>query len=300
MAFFRRRNRADSYTIVDNFCLQDSNLSFAETGLMAYLLHLPADWQISQAQVEKAKIDGRDKVRSLFKSLINKGYLVKRIGRTKAGLFTTDYDVYERPTDLTSEPVEVIHNDVDRDGFTDTAQPSTVSRQLLNTNNKSFILNNIITKDDATAVAEKQNSNLKRSRLQLFEIVTKRYEQFLTLTLEPKRREILNDVINAMVDMLYSAEHSGFYKANYKQYDIKTIAGLLVKVDDENLASIVQSLFANDDPTAIRNRDRYIKACLLKQAETSKYKATSDEDLLNESKKYYGGKYVPNYLEMQG
>jgi len=284
MAFFRRRNKTDNYTIVDNFCLQDANLSFAETGLMAYLLHLPADWEIKQSQIENAKIDGRDKVRSLFKSLINKGYLVKKVGRSDKGVFTVDYDIYEKPTEL---DFKVIHNETNHDGFTASVEPSAVSHPQQNTNNKSFKYNNISTN---APVREKG----KRSRVELFEIVTNRYKELLAYIVEPKRQEIANEVINAMVDMLYVSEHSGIYKANSKQYEFKDIAHLLVKIDDDNLRSVIQSVFAYNNPDMpIRYKDRYIKAAILKQADCSNKIPTSDKKLLADN---FQTAFVPDYL----
>lgn len=291
MAFFRRRNKTDNYTIVDNFCLQDANLSFAETGLMAYLLHLPADWEIKQSQIENAKIDGRDKVRSLFRSLIKKGYLVKKQARNDSGKFSVDYDVYERPTELN---FEVIHNKNNRDGFADTVKPSAVSHPQQNTNTKSFKYNNINLQRERACEGKDLKTN-KRSRLELFEVVTKRYSELLTYIAKPELQEVANEVINAIVDMLYMSEHSGFYKANSQQYDLKQIAQLLVKLDDANLRSVIESVhfYANPD-MPIRSRDRYIKAAILKQAEASKKIATTDKTLLQDM---FQTAFVPDYLK---
>ncbi|MDD4211628.1 MAG: hypothetical protein PHC46_04515 [Clostridia bacterium] len=285
MAIFKIRNSArKNYTIVDNFCLQDSNLSYAETGLMAYLLHLPTDWEINQRHIESAKTDGRDKVRNLFKSLIKKGYLVKKDARDECGKFAVEYDVYERPTQVN---FEVIHSQVNRDGFTDTAQPTTVNRPQLNTNTK--LVNNNINNTNTAPVCEAKTT--KRTRIELFEIITKRYAELLAWVIEPKQQEVANEVINIMVDLIYHAEHQGFYKANHKHYTKEEVAKLLVKLDDDSVRSVISSLVFNPKPGEIKDRNRYILAALLKQAEASCKKATNDQQLLELDN------YLPNYLE---
>ena len=38
--------KTGNFTILDNTCLKDENLSWKGRGLLVYLLHLPNDWQI--------------------------------------------------------------------------------------------------------------------------------------------------------------------------------------------------------------------------------------------------------------
>lgn len=290
MAIFKIRGTArKNYTIVDNFCIQDANLSYAETGLMTYLLHLPANWEINQRQIESAKTDGRDKVRSLFKSLIKKGYLVKKEERDERGKFAVEYDVYERPTQL---DFKVIHSNDNRDGFTDAVQPSTANRPQQNTITKLVKENNNTNTHPAHVCEGSTHSKpVKRSRVELFDVVTRLYSSFVELLeLNARYQEPGNEVLNIIVDMLYYAEHSGFYKANGKHYTLPELAALFVKIDDEHLETIVKSIVAFADK--IENRDRYIMAAILKQAESSKKKATTDTRLLEVSP----GSYTKNYL----
>lgn len=295
MAIIKIINSArKNYTIVDNSMLQDQNLSLTEKGLMAYLLQLPNDWDISQTQVERATNTGRRTMQKLFDSLMNKGYIVKRESRDERGRFHVEYDIYEKPTQV---DFKVIHNENHRSTFTDTVTPPTVNATQLNTKTKSleYKNNNLQVRAHESTVS----SELKmpqRSRIELFNVLMFHFQNDLANIFEPRRQEIANEVVNAMVDMLYFSEHNGFYKANNKHYDAKELAYLLSKIIGDNLRSVIQSVFEyNNKDMPIRDRDRYIKAAILKQAESSRKIPTSDKKLLDDM---FQTAFVPDYLEI--
>lgn len=287
MAIIKIINSArKNYTIVDNSMLQDQNLSLAEKGLMAYLLQLPNDWDISQTQVERATNTGRRTIQKLFDGLINKGYMIKRETRDERGRFQVEYDVHEKPTQV---DFEVIHNENHRSTFTAAVEPTAVNAPQLNTNTKlvKYKINNTNT----APVCVREEQTIKRSRVELFEAITKQRKDLLAYLFDPKQQEVANEVINTMVDIVYYAEHNGFYKANNKHYTKKQVFALMSNLEDDAISSVIGSVLFHPNPEQIKDRNRYILAALLKQAEASRKIVTSDPRLLELDN------YVPNYLE---
>jgi len=61
---FIRSPKRHNYSIIDNTCLRDPNLSWKAKGLFAYLLSLPDDWQIYQKDLVNRATDGDTSLRS--------------------------------------------------------------------------------------------------------------------------------------------------------------------------------------------------------------------------------------------
>lgn len=85
MAFYREATD-QPFTVIANQSLQDPNLSFEATGLLAYMLSLPVDWKYSRDWLmrQKQKI-GRDKLKRLLKELEENGYLERKYTQDEKG-----------------------------------------------------------------------------------------------------------------------------------------------------------------------------------------------------------------------
>lgn len=86
-----------NYSLIDNAGLRDSNLSYKATGLWAFLISHPPDWQINVSHLAKSKTDGRDSVLSGLAELHAEGYLIYLRYREADGLMNSQYIVFEHP-----------------------------------------------------------------------------------------------------------------------------------------------------------------------------------------------------------
>lgn len=91
------KTKDDRYTTILNEAIRDKRLSFRATGLLCYLLSLPDDWEIHQAQIATQKTEGRDAVITAFKELRALGYLDMELLREKGMIVATIWNVYESP-----------------------------------------------------------------------------------------------------------------------------------------------------------------------------------------------------------
>jgi hypothetical protein len=85
------------FTILGNAFLQDNRLSFRATGLLAYLLSLPADWTIRVEHLARTRPEGKYKLRGAFLELQHCGYAVLEVVRGKKGVFGRQWRVFEVP-----------------------------------------------------------------------------------------------------------------------------------------------------------------------------------------------------------
>ena len=84
-----------NYSLIDNAGLRDSNLSYKATGLWAFLISHPPDWQVNVHHLVSAKADGRDSVLSGLCELHTEGYLLYLKWRSTDGTFSSRYIVFE-------------------------------------------------------------------------------------------------------------------------------------------------------------------------------------------------------------
>lgn len=68
----RRRRR---FVVVDQGAIEDTRLSWAARGLLAYLLSLPDDWQVHVRDLRRRGNLGRDGIYKLLRELIDAGYV---------------------------------------------------------------------------------------------------------------------------------------------------------------------------------------------------------------------------------
>ena len=69
------KKKTENFTILDNTLFKDESISWKAKGLLAYLLHLPNDWQIYLEDLKNRSTDGIDSTRSAMNELIEKGYI---------------------------------------------------------------------------------------------------------------------------------------------------------------------------------------------------------------------------------
>ncbi len=105
--YFVKQHRKENFTILDNTCIRDNQLSWKSKGLHTYLMSLPEDWKICLSDLIKRSIDGRDSVTSAIRELEARGYIQRDVQRTEKGCFKNFcYMVFESPKEQTSEKCE--------------------------------------------------------------------------------------------------------------------------------------------------------------------------------------------------
>ena len=117
MAIIRVEKTKD-YTVMSNYHLRDTRLSFKAKGLMSQMLSMPDDWDFSVDGLMSMSEVGRTSVQAALKELEVNGYLERKREQDAKGRFNYVYVVSEKPQ--TENPC--------------TDVPSTDSEQLLNTN----------------------------------------------------------------------------------------------------------------------------------------------------------------------
>lgn len=120
---FKQKGRRKSYTVVDNRVLRDKSLSFKATGLLAFLLSLPDEWQPNSRHLAGIKTDGRDSVQAGLRELEAAGYLRRSRHRVAGGTFDWIIEVYESP----------------QPGFPATVKPATAEPATENPANKESL-----------------------------------------------------------------------------------------------------------------------------------------------------------------
>ena len=93
-----KANVDTNYTVIPNETARDKQLSFEARGVLAMLLSLPSEWQVNNSWLQSQSSAGRDKVNSILKELISKGYMTREQPKTQKGKFSqNDYFVYASP-----------------------------------------------------------------------------------------------------------------------------------------------------------------------------------------------------------
>lgn len=88
-----------------NDTVRDERISFRATGLLVYLLSLPADWVVSQQHILGLKKEGRDAGITAWRELQESGYIEKIVDRDSGGKITgTTWIIYESDHRLTGKP----------------------------------------------------------------------------------------------------------------------------------------------------------------------------------------------------
>lgn len=82
----KRRPRHEKFVQIDHDTIRDRRLSWKARGLLAYLLSLPDDWEISfQELTKQSPRDKATSLRAAFKELLATGYATLQVVRNEAG-----------------------------------------------------------------------------------------------------------------------------------------------------------------------------------------------------------------------
>jgi hypothetical protein len=86
-----------NYTTISNQLFKNKTISLKAKGLMAYLLSLPNDWDLSINGIVSISMEGRGAIGNIFKELIAAGYIERIQIRDKGKFVGYDYFVFEQP-----------------------------------------------------------------------------------------------------------------------------------------------------------------------------------------------------------
>jgi hypothetical protein len=93
-----QKNKNNPYFLINRETVCDDRLSWKATGLLAYFLSLPDDWEIHFAEILPHKQDGKAALRSAFSELIRLGYMTRSAQRNGKGkILDWNYTVFESP-----------------------------------------------------------------------------------------------------------------------------------------------------------------------------------------------------------
>lgn len=133
--YFVKQRRKDNFTILDNTCIRDCNLSWKAKGVHTYLMSLPEDWKIHISEIVNHSCDGKAALYSAIQMLEQHGYIKKIRNRRKDGCFdNTVYQVFEVPEKTEADSEVHPHSDYPDVDNPDMDNPVLDNRTLLNTN----------------------------------------------------------------------------------------------------------------------------------------------------------------------
>lgn len=101
MAVLKVKKRKDLFVQIDKKTLEDKNLSFKATGLLAYLMGRPENWKVIPSQLEKCKTDGLSSVKSALLELRSNNYCHLFEIREKGVIREKVYFILEIPSPYT-------------------------------------------------------------------------------------------------------------------------------------------------------------------------------------------------------
>lgn len=128
MAILKIKKRKDLFVQIDKKTLEDKNLSFKATGLLAYLMGRPEDWKIIPSHLEKCKTDGLSSIKSALLELRRNDYCHYFEVREKGVIKETFYYVFEIPTPYSDDMLmEILEQ------FKDKSEPVTVNYKATKT-----------------------------------------------------------------------------------------------------------------------------------------------------------------------
>jgi len=87
------------YTTICNRIFKDKRLSLKAKGLLAMLLSLSDNWDLSINGLEVILKEGKDSIRTTINELMKNGYIIREREKNKRGIFIgIKYIVFENPT----------------------------------------------------------------------------------------------------------------------------------------------------------------------------------------------------------
>lgn len=131
MAIIKIIKRDCPYVTIDKTGVDDSNLSWAATGLLTYLIGRPGNWKINITHLSSVKTCKETATKSALKELREANYCHYFVVRKNGKISETFYLVFEVPTNYE----EVLENYIDlKEGETILYQPVKIGK---NTENKT-------------------------------------------------------------------------------------------------------------------------------------------------------------------
>lgn len=203
--YFIKQRKKEKFTILDNTCIRDCNLSWKAKGVHTYLMSLPEDWKIHISEIVNHSCDGKAALYSAIQMLEQHGYIKKIRNRRKDGCFdNTVYQVFEVPEKTEADSEVHPHSD-----FPDVDNPVLDNRTLLNTN--------------------KLNTNKQKTKLTNYEAKSKENEEV----------EVSESVFVKVIKELFCGEYPFD-----KDFESGVRARLSEKeIDESNLESYLKYVF---------------------------------------------------------
>lgn len=135
-----RVEKVENYSVINNYFINDANLSWKAKGLLTYLLSKPNDWQVYVEHLKNISADGKESTASGIKELIEAGYIVRDTVRNDRGqLNGFNYVVYEHPANRYAIVKEVLP---------ETENPSPVNSETENPALLNTDVNQILTEQN--------------------------------------------------------------------------------------------------------------------------------------------------------
>lgn len=98
-----RTEKTENYSILSNGFINDPALSYAEVGLLTFLLSKPNNWKVNVQNLVNSHTNGKDAVYAVLKSLGEKGYIEREQEQGEGGKFSQiSYVVREEPVGKTA------------------------------------------------------------------------------------------------------------------------------------------------------------------------------------------------------
>ncbi len=256
---FIRSPKRHNYSIIDNTCLRDPNLSWKAKGLFAYLLSLPDDWQIYQKDLVNRATDGDTSLRSGIIELEKAGYLRRERQRNEFGQVKgMVYHIIENPnqqeclTNTMSEPrwENPIQANPNQEN------PNQENHTLINTNKpntkeqKTNIeggqaptsetkTNSISLAKQTTLLDKKETKKQKKARE-----IGKMRDMILAFTANPDVRKALTDYFNFRVGRGLTIKQWELILSDLREY-AGTSASLAIEKIEHALAGGYMTIIAS-------------------------------------------------------
>ena len=135
---FVKGDKKANYTVLDNTCIRDTNISWAAKGLHCYLEHLPGYWKIYKSYLIRNFPNKHYALNNIIKELVEAGYItINEQKRNANGTFgPISYTVFEKPVNNQNQ-LTVADNSTTVNSTTDNStavNPSADNQHLLITN----------------------------------------------------------------------------------------------------------------------------------------------------------------------
>lgn len=242
----RVQKRETPYVMIDKTGLQDTRLSWKAKGLLCYLLSLPDDWQIYQAELTSHSKDGLDSTRAGIQELMKYGYIERVRDRNEKGQLTEYiYQVYETPIRAKTEQ-EVNYKPKWENPTQE--NPTLEKPKLL--------------KNKAKEKINRQNNlsidQTERSDYEAYKQIISENIEYDALKQQNPGDEILDDLLNVMVDTVSSSAKTILVGKENKPSDI--VKSIFLKINQGHIEYVLEKIHTYPDP--IKNPKSFAVSCL--------------------------------------